>query len=176
MECCLTAAEAKLAGAPTAAVLTIKDHDDEAVSGLFELIPERYHNMLLASTASGVIGGGREHQSRGPAVCMWLAHLPGCAVQGFHLTDPGTIPDFSEELLSYPLTELVVDKDKNPHFLLAAHPFSAPESLLPLLDAAFPAGVKVGGVASGTSPAVGVGGSMHTSGIAGLAVVGDLEV
>ena len=56
--------------------------------------------QLLASTASGIVGEGREFQDSAPTVAMWMASMPGCSAQGFHMEEAG-LPELDSNLLKY---------------------------------------------------------------------------
>ena len=56
--------------------------------------------QLLASTASGIVGEGRELQDSAPTVAMWMASMPGCSAQGFHMEQAG-LPELDPNLLKY---------------------------------------------------------------------------
>ena len=90
--------------------------------------------LLFGCGAHSVIGGGHEVED-GPAIAAAAAALPGVTLHPFHLCD-ARLPALSQP--------------DDTHVLLLADPFSAPlGQLLPQLDARFPKGVKLGGVASG---------------------------
>jgi small ligand-binding sensory domain FIST len=125
-----------------------------------------------------VIGGGEEVE-RLPAVTLTTARLPEVVVRTFHL-DGGALPDLDGPPDSW--ERLVgAERSQEPQFVLLADPFtSRPEALLAGLDYAFPGSAKIGGLASGgTSPglnALFLDGEVHTSGIVGAALSGNVLV
>src|SRR5918992_4311877 len=133
---------------------------------------------LLGCSGGGVIGGGEEAE-RLPAVTLTAARLPDVVVRPFHL-DGGTLPDLDGPPDSW--ESLVgAERSEEPQFVLLADPFtSRPEALLAGLDYAFPGSAKIGGLASGgTSPglnALFLDGEVHTSGIVGAALSGNVVV
>lgn len=132
-----------------------------------DLIAQRFEPaVLVGCSAGGVIGGGREVEQR-PGVSLTAAALPGVRLQPFHAED--------ERLPAFPAG------DDTPHFVLLADPFTfAPEPFLRALDAAFPHGAKVGGLASGGSAPGGnalyLGRQLYRAGCVGVALSGDVAV
>src|SRR5215204_4968116 len=133
---------------------------------------------LLGCSAGGVIGGGEEVE-RLPAVTLTASRLPDVVVRPFHL-DGGALPDLDGPPDSW--ERLVgAERSQEPQFILLADPFTShPEALLAGLDYAFPGSAKIGGLASGgTSPglnALFLDGEVHTSGIVGAALSGNVLV
>jgi small ligand-binding sensory domain FIST len=133
---------------------------------------------LLGCSAGGVIGGGEEVE-RFPAVTLTAARLPDVTVRPFHF-DGGALPDLDGPPDSW--ERLVgAERSEEPQFVLLADPFtSRPDELLAGLDYAFPGSAKIGGLASsGTSPglnALFLDGEVHTSGIVGAALSGNVLV
>lgn len=132
---------------------------------------------LLGTTGMGVIGVGSEVEER-PAVAVSAATLPGVSVAPFHV-DAGKVealgpsPKRWAEFLRAP-------EDEPVNFLLFGHPFASPiDDLVTGLDQAFPAGRKVGGLASGgrtaDSVAVFLGERAYFEGAVGAALWGDLD-
>jgi small ligand-binding sensory domain FIST len=132
---------------------------------------------LLGCSAGGVIGGGEEVEGL-PAVTLTAARLPDVVVRPFHLDGP--LPDLDGPPDSWERLVGVKQSDE-PQFVLLADPFtSRSEALLAGLDYAFPNSVKIGGLASGaTSPglnALFLDGEVHTSGVVGVALSGNVVV
>jgi small ligand-binding sensory domain FIST len=132
---------------------------------------------LLSCSAGGVIGGGEEVEGL-PAVTLTAARLPDVVLRPFHLDGPlpdlDGPPDSWERLVGVKRTDV-------PQFVVLADPFTArPEALLAGLDYAFPNSVKIGGLASGaTSPGLNtlfLDGEVHTSGVVGVALSGNVVV
>lgn len=134
--------------------------------------------LLLGCTARSVIGGGREVEEL-PALSLTAATLPGVALEPFHLDleglpEPGSPADAWSRACG-------VAPGADAHFLLLSDPFSFDvERLIRGLDAAFPEGKKLGGVASaGRTPgdnALYLGERAHRSGLVGVALQGALEL
>ena len=128
------------------AILFFSQHHRE---GIEELVPrirkEIQPQVLLGCTGEGIIGGGQELERR-PAICLWVAHLPGVEIVPFHLTFRQTSGGFSLE--GFP--EKLPASHPSQFFLLLAEPFSTPGSeLLEILQEKCPGVPAVGGMASG---------------------------
>lgn len=83
-----------------------------------------------------------------PALVLCLAHLPGVSVDVFWL-DEEELPDLDAPPKAW-IDYVGVDPRKNPDFVLIADPLTSNISdLLQGMDFAYPASVKVGGLASG---------------------------
>jgi small ligand-binding sensory domain FIST len=136
------------------------------------------HRHLLGCSAGGVIGGGHEVEGRA-ALSITAAHLPGVALAPFRL-GPGSLPDDDASPRAW-ATCAGVPVDPISHFLLIADPFSCPTpQLIAGLDYAYPASVKIGGLASGARRA---GENMlysddvlERSGMVGVAMQGDITI
>jgi len=119
----------------------------------------------------GVIGDSKEFLSRpghddGATLSVTAASFgPGVSLSAFHMREP-SMPEFP----GYNLEEAILYR--NPHLiLLGTHGFDMEQFLVPL-DASFPAGVKVGGIAGGKTPALFADGRVHYDGCVGLALSG----
>ena len=117
---------------------------DEIVPALRRRFPRA---VIIGCTGAGVIGAGQEVED-GSAFSLTAAHLPGVAVNPFHL-DKDTMP--SPDAPPDAWTRLTgVVPEAEPHFILLPDPFSIDgEELLAGLDFAFPGSAKIGGLASG---------------------------
>ena len=134
--------------------------------------------VLIGCSGGGVIGAGREVEQR-PGFALTAAILPGVDLRPFHLEendlpDGDAGPDGWETLVGARASD-------EPHFLILADPFSLrAEHLLMGLDYAFPAAVKIGGLASGAQQPGGnalfLGSEVFGSGAVGLALRGDLAI
>ncbi len=134
--------------------------------------------LLLGCSARSVIGGGREIE-HGPALSLTAALLPGVWLAPFHVTieglpEAGAGPEQWAALCGIPAGTAA-------HFLLLSEPFSfAVERFVRGLDLAFPAGKKVGGVASGgRKPGENVlylGDRVLRTGLVGVALSGDIDL
>jgi small ligand-binding sensory domain FIST len=155
-----------LAGADAALVCLFVSAEHEAA---WDAVAERVRRalpgaLLLGCSARSVLGAGRELEDA-PGVAALAASLPGVAVSPFVLGAgaprlPG--PD-------------------DAHVLLLVDPFAAGiDAWLPALDARFPRGAKVGGIASGgAAPGANrlfLGEGAVAGGAAGVVLAGDVEV
>lgn len=134
--------------------------------------------LLLGCTARSVVGGGDEAEE-GPALSVTAASLPGVTLRPFHL-DAEELPDPREAHAFWP-EKLGAATCENPTFVIFSDPFSFDvESFLHGLDATFPLGGKIGGVASaGRAPGENVlyiGTDVHRGGAVGVALCGDIEI
>lgn len=92
--------------------------------------------LLLGCTARSVLGAGRELEEA-PGVAALAASLPGVALHPIRL-DARALPD--------------LPGPEDAHVILLVDPFAADlEAWVPALDARFPRGAKIGGVASGAA-------------------------
>jgi len=150
-----------------------------ALDGLPDLVAEHLHGRnLVGCTASGVIGGGEEVEQE-TALSLIAASLPGISVRPF-FSDTLNLPDADEPPDRWK-TEVGLAGSENAHFILLADPFSTlPEAFLQGLDYAFPAGVKVGGLASGARQAgqnaLFLDSQVFRQGLVGIALSGNLTV
>jgi len=141
-------------------------------------VQEGLGGQFFGCSGGGVIGGGREVEAR-PGFSLSAAVLPRVKVLPFHLTDAdlaalGARAERWEERLG-------VEAAEDPQFVLLPDPFSCDvEHLLSMLDQIYPCSPKIGGLASGARKAGGnalwAGGAMHSEGVVGLALVGDLVI
>jgi small ligand-binding sensory domain FIST len=133
---------------------------------------------LLGCSAGGVIGGGREVEER-PGLALTVAHLPGVARTTFAL-EAEALPDADAPPSAWHAA-LGVPPEPVPQFILLGDPFSFPaEHFLAGLDYAYPRSTKIGGLASGARAAAEnalyVDGEVHRSGVAGVALGGDVRI
>jgi len=134
--------------------------------------------LLFGCSGAGIIGGGQEVEHK-PALSLTAAHLPGVKIQPIYsdtldLPDQDTSPSVWREWLGVKLED-------NPNFIFLADPFSfRGEEFLAGVDFAYPDAKKVGGLASGAHAQGGnalyLGDKIHTRGVIGLALSGDIEV
>lgn len=98
-----TAARASLAAAADLAIVFVSGRHDApvrpALEGLSDLLGVQ---NVLAATAESVLADGREYET-GPAVVVWLAHLPGATIVPLSLefaqsVDGGVFLGWPEEL------------------------------------------------------------------------------
>jgi small ligand-binding sensory domain FIST len=133
--------------------------------------------LLLGCSAGGVIGGGREIED-GPALSLTAASLPGVDISPVYV-DPQAIPTLGDRGGWESL--LRCDGNETPSVVLLPDPFSVPvDRLLQGLDARFPDGRKVGGLASGASRPGGnrlyLGPNSYSAGAVGVALTGNVVV
>ena len=131
---------------------------------------------MVGTTGMGVIGVGREVEER-PAVSVSAGALPGVSLAPFRVDarkveELDVSPANWSAFLGTPLRDDV-------HFLLFAHPFTAPtDDLVAALDQAYPTGRKVGGLASGGNTpetmALFLGEDTYYDGAVGCAIWGDV--
>ncbi len=134
--------------------------------------------VLIGSSASGVIGAGREIEGR-PGVSVCSAMLPGASAHPFYLKqddlpDADAPPEKWHNLLD-------VDSEKVRSFLLFPDPYTIrPDALIAGLDFAFPKANKTGALVSGGSgpgtSALFSNGGVQRSGAVGVAFTGDVEM
>ena len=143
------------------------------------ILGERFPGALvLGCSGAGVIGAAQEIEQQ-RAVALTVGHLPGVNATPFRvvneeLPSPDEPPDAWAKLLG-------VTQEDNPHFIVLMDPFSMTgEGILSGLDFAFPAAVKVGGLASGSGRPGGhalfLGGEVYHDGVVGVALSGDIVV
>jgi small ligand-binding sensory domain FIST len=131
--------------------------------------------VLVGCTGASVIGAGQEVEGR-TALSLTVARLPGVALRPMRVAGDGFprgTASWSEhfELAAAPA----------PHFVLLADPFTCDaEALVEQLDSDFPDSTVVGGIASGGrrpgENALLLGDRVHTDGLVGLALQGDVQV
>jgi small ligand-binding sensory domain FIST len=108
---------------------------------------------LVGCTGGGIIGDGREVEDR-PAIAVAAGWLPGAALELLHL-ESSALPSRTADAAAW-LEVVGLDPSSSPDFVVLGDPFTFDaESLVRGLDLAFPAGRKVGGLASGGMPPTG---------------------
>ena len=133
---------------------------------------------LVGCSGGGVIGSGMEIEHR-PGFAMTCARLPDVELASFHvengdIPDADAPPDHWERLVQTTAAD-------TPDFLLLADPWSLDaESMVRGLDYAFPASVKIGGLASGAHEPGGnalfLSDQVHESGAVGIAFHSAIQV
>jgi small ligand-binding sensory domain FIST len=134
---------------------------------------------FLGCSGGGVIAGGKEVERR-PALGLLCGWLPGVKVHEFRLEEndmpgPDAPPKAWREWVG------VKDKAAKPAFVLVSDPFSLDaEELSRGLDFAFPASVKIGGLASASAQPGGnalfLRGESHQGGAVGAWFEGDIAI
>ena len=152
-------------------------------AGEFDDVPAlvREHvggGTLVGCSGGGIIGAGREVEHR-PGFALAAARLPGVDLVPFHIDD-STLPDGDASPDAWE-TLVRTEAAKRPDFVLLSDPFSLRgDQLLMGLDYAFPASVKVGGLASGANHPEGnalyLSDEVYRSGAVGVALHGDIAV
>jgi small ligand-binding sensory domain FIST len=196
------AATWRLKGArPDLVLLFVSSHhagDDAAAVAISAAIREHFPTALVVgTTARGVFGDGREVEHHA-ALALTAAVLPGVEVRGFHLA-PADVPLYAgaesagrwRNLLAStdPETDAEAEADavvpdpdaETPTILLFPDPFCPGlAEIVAGLDAAWPAGQVVGGLASGFREAgqhrLFLDDEIHAAGVVGLLMYGNLEV
>jgi small ligand-binding sensory domain FIST len=170
----------QLGGAePDLVVVFVSPHHAEAYESLPATIAATFPRALLfGCSAAGVIGAGHEVEERA-ALSLTAAQLPGVTLKPLIFADaPEEGPDAGAEAWR---ARVGVAVDEDPQFLLACDPFTIDaNALVAGLDAAYPSGRKVGGVASGGSGpgqnALYAGSRLQRVGAVGVAMTGDIAV
>lgn len=185
------AAEAVLRGLgglqPDLVLAFLSAQHAEAWTDVPALVAQRLPRALLVGCSAGaVLGAGVELEQR-PGVALVAAVLPGVELRPFHL-EAEQIPPLDAgppawlERLGLRASDGVPDPPlEETHFVLLPDPFSIEvDVLLASLDAAFPRGAKVGGLASGGqrpgSHALWLSGRTVRSGAVGVALRGNVTV
>ena len=157
----------------------ISHHFGPEVDTLAATVSARFPNaVVIGCSGSGVIGFGREEEEA-PALSLTAGVMPGVSLSAFHvrsddLPSPDAAPDAWHGLLGVP-------PDVAPDFIVLADPYSTDgDALLAGLDYAYPAAVKVGGLASGGSRfsphGLILNGAMHRQGAVGVALSGNIAI
>lgn len=168
--------EVRLDGAtPDLALVFPSSHHREAYARLPELIGRRLGaRTVVGCSGAGIIGDGRELEER-PGLSVTAAVLPGVEARAVHL---------GEEALPGPRARAAeweeafgVRAESAPTLVLLADPYTVEtEALLGRIDAAFPVGGKIGGLASGGrrrhDTMLLVDDQVHDSGFASLSLSG----
>lgn len=179
LECAEDVRERLGPGPVTLALAFVTPHFAQFYGRLHEVLDGALGpRTLVGCSAGGVIGGGEEVEHL-PAVTLVAARLPDVTVRPFHLGG-ATLPDLDGPPDAWEKLVGVGSADE-PQFVLLADPFSArTQALLSGLDFAFPEAAKIGGLASGaTSPglnALFLDDEVHTEGVVGLALTGNVVV
>ncbi|MGB2924803.1 MAG: FIST N-terminal domain-containing protein [Limnothrix sp.] len=187
----VTQIENKFTSSVDLGILFISAAFTSEYSRVVELLTEKLPcKVLIGCGGASIIGTDPEQQPQEledrPALSLTVAHLPEVLIKPFQLSekdlpDPDSSPDAWTEMF-----ELAADTE--PSFLLFADPFSSSiNDLLAGLDFAYPASVKLGGLASSGGMGVANGlfcyeaGKTETSnmlreGTVGVALAGNIQV
>lgn len=174
----------QLGGAEADLILAFASpHHADAYEALPAAIAARFPRALLVGcSAAGVIGAGHEVEE-GPALSLTAASLPGVTLRALVFGDaPDDAADASRETTAEAWRARVgVPAADDPQFIVLADPFTFDaNALVAGLDAAYPSGRKVGGLASGGSGpgqhALWSGRSVQRVGAVGVALSGDVAV
>ncbi len=148
-------------------------------SRMLSLLSAKFQNAhIFGCSAGGVIGGGIEIE-QDVALSISAAYLPDVEINTFNilssdLPDLDSGPDLWRQLLKTPVDPL-------PHFVILSDPFSfSTDNLIQGMDFAYPASVKIGGLASGASrPGMNslfLGDKTIPSGAIGIAFSGNISI
>ena len=165
-------------GPPDLATLFVTPDFREGLDGAGEAVRRATGaTRLLGCTGGGVIGAEAEHEG-GHAAALLLARLPGVEVRPFFVAQEDLEATASPEDLE---ARIGVPRESAPSFLLLPDPYTVDaDSLLFLLNAAYPGRPVIGGLASGGrrpgSHALWLDDRVHPGGAAGVALLGDVEV
>ena len=171
------ALRAELPQEPNLLLAFASPHHTRSYARLPALLTARFPGATVTGcSGAGVVGGRLEVQS-GPALSVVAAELPGVTVAPFHLRT-WDMPLAGD---GHAWQRRLGLRDPRTHVLLFADPFSCDvEPLVAGLDAAFPDGRKLGGVASGgrlpQTNALFVGSSFQHSGVTGVTLTGDIAI
>jgi small ligand-binding sensory domain FIST len=160
---------------PDLVVAFVSPHHAEAYDALPAGIEAAFPGaLLIGCSASGVIGGGHEVEER-PALSLTAAALPGV-----HLR-PLVFDDAPDDGAAAWRARVGLGEADDPQFLLLCDPFTIDaDALVAGLDSAYPAGRKVGGLASGGgrvgSNALYAGQRVERTGAVAVAMTGDIAV
>jgi small ligand-binding sensory domain FIST len=165
--------------APDLVAVFASQHHAASAAALAELLAGAFPRAtLIGCSARSVLGAGRELED-GPGLALAAGVLPGARAHAFHLA-PGAAPAPDASAADWHAALGVAPADAH-GFVLIADPWSTDgEGLIRGLDAAYPAAVKVGGLASGgDAPGAGVllgaQGALR-GGVVGVALGGDVEL
>lgn len=139
--------------------------------------------VMVGCGGGGIIGqdsaGRTVELEEDAALSLTLARLPGATAIPFHI-DAADLPDLDSSPSAW--AELTgVPMERRPHFILLADPaLTQINDLLQGLDYAYPGAVKVGGLASGSSPrdsrCLFLHDRLHRAGTVGVALCGEIEI
>jgi small ligand-binding sensory domain FIST len=151
---------------PDLVCLFVSVHHADAWRSVAERVRRELAGALLfGCSARSVIGAAQEVEDA-PGIAACAASLPGVTLHPFHVGEGG-VP--------------VLPGPDDAHVLLLVDPFRADlDAVIPALDERFPAGKKIGGIASGASRPGGnllfLGDSALRTGAIGLVLSGDLAL
>ena len=160
-------------------VLAFVSHHHRAVWDQLPRLLDREHSgaVRLGCSAGATIGGGREIEET-PSLALTAASLPGVDLHPF-VMDTNRAPAGQEAVDEW--RRLVdVPADSQPVLIVLPEPFSVDvETVISALDAAYPGGTVVGGLASGArqagSNALFAGDDVLSSGLVGVALTGNIR-
>jgi small ligand-binding sensory domain FIST len=136
--------KAKLGDVPIdLACLFFSAHHAERADLLATMLTQSLHpGLLIGCSGEGVIAGAEEFETA-PAVTIWVASLPGVAIEPVHLT-------FSPMQDQFKLSGWPEPGPGESSFLLLADPYTIPmQEVLVLLDERYPGTKAIGGLAGG---------------------------
>lgn len=176
----LEGVQTRLDGAPPDLVLAfVSAHHAEHFDRVPSAVRARVrHAHLVGCTAGGVVAEGREVEE-GPAVAIVGALLPRVDIHPFHLSQ-GALPPPAAGPAAW-RAAVGLEHHDEANLIVLPDPFSCdPQRIARGLDAAFPAGTVVGGLASAARAPHGnalyLDGAVHRAGAVGVALTGDVTV
>src|SRR5689334_9252476 len=131
---------------PDLVLAFVSPEHSAACQDVLALAADRFPRALVAGcTAGGVIGGAREAED-GPAFSLTAAALPGATLSPFRV-EPGRLAGSDAAAWR---ERIGCAPDEAPRLLLLSDPFTTDVgALVDVLDRAYPAAPKFGGLASG---------------------------
>jgi small ligand-binding sensory domain FIST len=143
-----TEIQQQLGGAePDLGILFGTSHYEDDLRGIADQVRSATRvRTLLATSAEGVIGPSQEYEQE-PAICIWMASLPGVSIRPFHLSQA----EIEETSTAADWRKLLAIADElTPQVLLMADPFSVdPMMLLEGINSHLGGCRVFGGMASG---------------------------
>ncbi len=159
-------------------MLLASAHLEEAIEGIALSVAEHLlPRCMFGATGEAIISGETEYEGQ-PAVTLWAAHLPGCRVNSFHLSQSDLRGLDSPAALR---DHLSVSTAENPFFLLLGDPFSVDVlDVLHRFEQAYPGRPCAGGMASGAQrprqSAIIFDGQTLRHGLCGVALRGGMKL
>jgi small ligand-binding sensory domain FIST len=151
---------------PDLVCLFVSVHHADAWLSLAERVRRELAGALLFGCSARSVIGAAQEVEEAPGIAACAASLPGVTLHPFHVGADG-VP--------------VLPGPDDAHVLLLVDPFRADlDAVIPALDERFPAGRKLGGIASGASRPGGnlllLGESAVRTGAIGVVLSGNLEL
>ena len=161
------------------AVLFVSDDHRKEFAQIPLLIHEKLNpRQFVGCSAGGVIGNGKEVE-HSFGISLTVASLPEINLNSFYVVDD-ELPDLDAPPTAWEAL-VGISESKDPQFLIITDPFTIrSQNLLLGLDYAFSKGIKIGGMASGSSPEGGntlfLGETTYLSGAVGIIFDGNIVI